>query len=356
MSLGQQINKGFNLNTQIIFFHQLAVLMRAGIPLAKALLAAKAGVSAKECRTIEELMLKISHGHQFSEALRTSRGMFKPYIVALVVAGELRGTGKLLQAFEQIAASLEAQQNFIRSVKLVLHYPMFIVTVSLFMILALIKFALPTFVALFSSLHVKLPPLTLLLLEFIQFINSPFFLYTFILFLLCICAYIYFVLKTPQGKEQWDGVLLSLPVIGKVVIYIAAARFCRALADLYASGVPIIKSLELASSVTDNVILKEQISHAAIALTKGDPLYIAIQRVKFPSIMSSFLAVAEETGDFSNLLLSTASFFKQQLECFTSTAQSLIEPIVMLTLGIVIGLFMLAFFVPVYTAISGFGG
>ena len=344
----------FPLSAQVVFFRQLAVLTQVGIPLIKSLEASTAADKSHEA-IIKEIKEKISQGHTFSNALSSMSLFFSSYVVALIAAGEQNGN--LPDALDKVSTSLERSQNLLRKYKGVLTYPFFVISIALLLVFSLVKFVLPTFLELFKGLNVKPPFFTLVVIQIMELINNPIVFFTSLILILGILLQIKLVYNTTKGKLQIDSILLAVPVVKKVVKYVAAARFCQALAELYSNGIRLDKSLQLASQVTDNAILKEQIKNALVDLTiKSEPLSVTIRNnVMFPPIVPDFLAVGEATGDLKKVMIKASRHLNEEAEYIMTTAQSLIEPFIMIVLGFVMGFFILAFFLPVYTAISGFG-
>lgn len=339
-----------------MFFTQLSVLVETGINLAKALNIIRNGLQSNRADVIVKTIQRgILEGKSFSEALGSFSNFFPPYVIPLVAAGE--NSGQLSQALEHIRDNMESARKIKNRLKEIFTYPMFVLIISLLIVFALVKFVFPPFINLFLSLKMSLPLFTVLFLNIAGFVSN---INSFILFSFIIGLFITLFSSKDYGliiKRRIDQIILSFPALKNVATFADAAIFCKALADLYSSGISIHKSMELASGIINNSILREQIQKAIVEVIEGKDLSMAIrENVFFPRIVFDFLFVAEKTGEVKTLLVKAAQFLQNEVDHKIENAQKLVEPFVVVTLGVIMGFFILVFFVPIYTAISGIGG
>lgn len=342
-----------------ILIRQLASLFKAGIPLARCINIAAEQTENQELKiALNEISGMIyQQGYTFSHSLSYFPKIFSTTFVAMIKTGERSGT--LLSILENLANAYEKDLSLEKKVKSALIYPSIVFITSLLAVFVMLKFIFPAFIPIFTSFKVNLPLPTKILIYISEILTSPL---VFILLLLVLTALIYLIylyLTTPQGRYKFNKTIIELPILGNVVQKIALTKFSRALSLLHNSGVPIIEAIKIAKEVLENDFLKEKIDGVDGVVEKiksGDMLSDSFTELNFPPIFVQMLRVGEETGELHKTLPKISHFYDIEIEYFLSDIASLIEPVIMIFLGVMVGFIILSIFLPLYSLLSGIGG
>jgi type IV pilus assembly protein PilC len=210
-------------------------------------------------------------------------------------------------------------------------------------------FLIPTFADIFAQLGTKLPLFTQLMLDLSKLLRSSFSIFLVGGIILGIVAFSRFY-ATPLGRRQVDGILLKLPLFGDLAQKTASAQFCRTMSSLSRAGVPILMSLEILHGTTSNSVVGDAISNSRNDISEGVPLStaLALKRV-FPEMMVSMLAIGEETGEMDAMLSKVADFYEDEVSTAIKTLTSLIEPVMIVLVGGIVGSILLAMYMPMFS-------
>lgn len=336
---------------KMIFARNLAVMIAAGLALARSLeVLAKESRNHKFQETLLSLAASIKKGSNFSEALKNFPNIFPPLFQAMVAAGEK--TGKLEESLKLISHQLKREYDLKRKIRGALIYPAVILVAMFGIGILMLVYVVPTLVQTFRELNIKLPASTRLIITVSNFFLDNLILGS-ILFLIFLAA-LYFASRSEKGHRFIDYVLLKIPVIAGLVKKTNSARTCRTLGSLIGAGVEILEALGITSGVLQNHYYKEVVLSAQKSIEKGEPISkIFIQRSElYPSLVGEMMAVGEETGKLSEMLFRLAVFYEGEVTATTKDLSTIIEPALMIIIGVVVGLFAFSMIQPLYSVVG----
>jgi type IV pilus assembly protein PilC len=255
--------------------------------------------------------------------------------------------GQLAETMGRIAGFLESSAKLRRKVKSAMTYPVIVLVIALSIAVAMIAFVVPVFGNMFEDFGADLPGPTKFLLSLSKGFRTG---GPIILPLAIIGGIVFSKWKaTPSGRFAMDKFYLRMPVFGELVTKVASARFARTFAQLVHSGVPILSSLEIVSGATGNTVAGAVVMEARTAVERGDPLSVAMQhQTVFPSMLVRMMAAGEKTGKIDEMMDSIADFYDDEIETMLSGLTSMIEPFLMVFLGVVVGGILIGMFMPIF--------
>lgn len=334
------------LEEVVIFSRQLATMVDSGIPLVQAL--------DILCEQIEKPVFKnilakikddIETGSSLSDALARHPAVFSTLYINMVRAGE--SSGALDDILDRLAAYLEKSSMLQRKVKSSLVYPVVVITMAMLITLVMLLKVIPTFKGIFTMLGGELPLPTRILI-FISDTIRQMFLYVAAGITVVVFALRKYM-KTPQGKENFDRMLLAMPVLGPLFRKVAVAKFTRTFATLVKSGVPILVSLEIVGKTAGNTVIEKAVESVRNGIKEGENIADPLAKSgAFPPMVVRMIKVGEQTGELEKMLTKIADFYEDQVDAAVSGLTSLIEPLIIAFLGVVIGGIVIAMFLPVF--------
>ncbi len=336
-----------------VFCRQFATMVDAGLSLTVSL-----GVmvdqtnNARLRAAAKDLLVKVQEGETMSRAMQNHPGVFPDIMVSMVEAGEVGGV--LDVVLERLAVHFEKDSKLTANVKSALTYPAVVVTFAVVAITFILTFVLPRFVGLFQSMKVALPAPTRALLAVSTFLRE----YGLILAaVLAVAAFgLRLYLRQPQGQRLLDKLMLHVPVMGGLWRKIAVARFSRTLSTLLRGGVPIITALEVVKKATGNRLMARALTAAQEGVSEGLGLAATLGTARvFPPMVVQMAAVGEETGELDKMLEKVADFYESDVDDTVGRLSTLLGPILIGTLGVVIGAIIIAILMPLFDVISGIG-
>ena len=329
-----------------VFTRQLADLIKAGIPLLDAL---GILISQSENRfmksVIEGIKESVQKGSSFSESLSKHKNIFSLFYINMVKSGELGGV--LDQVLDRLAGYKEKEDDLKSQVRSALAYPIMLVIVGAVTIFVLTSFVIPRFVSMFTDLGQMLPLPTLIL------IGVSSFMYNYWWLVLGVIALIVFglgyIAKRPKGKIILDTIALKIPIWGQIVEKNEISKFTRTLGVLLENGVPILTGLAVSADTVSNGIYSKEITGFREGVSKGEKLGVLIRRSKFfPAMVHSLVSVGEESGGLEEMLLRVSDSFEVEIDRRIKTLVSLIEPVIILIIGSIVGLMVMAILLPIF--------
>jgi general secretion pathway protein F len=328
-----------------LFTRQLATMVGASAPIEEALntIALQAEKPALK-RIILAVRSNIIEGHKLSEAMTQHNKSFDQLYCAMVAAGE--NSGSLSAVLNRLADHMERAQAVRAKVQTALIYPAALSLVAIGVIIALMTFVVPKVVEQFDSMGRALPFLTRAMISISEFIQN------FGLFILVgiIFGIITFIraLKTRSFRKKVDQFILGLPIIGKLVRGLNAARLARTLSTLISSGVPVLSGLRAAQKTVSNTVLQDAIDKVIIMVEEGASLSAALKRTTgFPPMVAYMAAAGENSGKLEELLGKSADYLENEFESFTSAALSLLEPMIIIMMGGIVAVIVLSILLPI---------
>ena len=343
---GQTKGGKVSLNDLVVFTRQLATMIDAGIAIVQSLRALAEQTPNKIMRdTIHDICTRVESGESFSEALTRHPKAFNRLYVSMVAAGEKGGL--LAEILARLATYLENTERLRKKVKTALMYPTVVTIVAIVITIFLLVRVVPTFKEVYSGFGAKLPAPTQFLMDISELIQH-FLVYLIVLAGAGVWGWLYFI-KTPKGRDFWDTQRIKLPIFGQIAHKICLARFTRTLASLVRSGVPILEVLQIVSQTVDNTVMEKAIKASATDITQGAGISAALGRHPvFPSMIIRMLTAGEQTGNIDSMLERVSDFLDEEIEATLSGLMSLIEPLLIVFLGVVIGGMVICMFLPIF--------
>jgi type IV pilus assembly protein PilC len=337
-----------------IFTRQLATMIDAGLPLVQSLEILASQQESKVFRSIiREIREDVEGGSTFAGALKKHPGAFNELYTNLVVAGEEGGI--LDNILTRLANYIEKAEALKKKVKSALVYPSTIVGVAVIVVMILMVFVIPVFETMFKAAGQSLPLPTLITLTISKFIKKYILIVIPGLILL-----VYLFRKwyhTESGKAIVDRLLLKLPVFGVLFQKIAVARFSRTLGTLVSSGVPILDGLTIVSRTAGNRTIEKAILDARASIREGETIAGPLGRSGiFPPMVIQMISVGESTGALDSMLGKIAEFYEEEVDVAVANLTSLLEPFLMIFLGVVIGGVVISMYLPIFQMASAVGG
>ena len=330
----------------VVFTRQLATMIDAGLAMVQSLQALAEQTTNKVMRdTIKDICARVESGDSFSDALQKHPKAFSRLYVCMVAAGEKGGL--LAEIMARLAVYLENTARLRKKVKSAMMYPTVVTVVAILITIFLLVKVVPVFGEIFSSFNATLPAPTLYLVKTSNIVKK----YILLIALAAGAAaygWFYFI-KTPGGRWFWDSRRIKLPVFGSIAHKICLARFTRTLASLIRSGVPILEVLQIVSQTVGNVVMEKAIRTAALDIERGEGMSLALgKHPVFPSMIIRMITAGEQTGKIDNMLERISDFLDEEIETTLSGLTALIEPILIVFLGVVVGGMVICMFLPIF--------
>ena len=338
-------HRGIKSEDTIFFISQTAHLLNVGIPFVRTLeVIADQTESSELLKVIQEMLSSVRAGSTFKDSMARHPKVFPNYWSYLVEAGEVSGT--LPQVMSQLAKNMEENDHLKKKIVSALVYPSVLISASLAAIIFFMIVIVPIFSNLFKTFNAELPPLTQMVVRMSLFMKSY-----FLLIAAAITALVFYLrkqFKIPAFKRKVDTILLSAPVLGGVISDIVHARICIILSLLIKSGLSFLKSLEIASNVSGNQLFEIALNATRIDIQQGKTLSNSLSENSIFSPMFVNLAkIGEESGKLPEMIEKASEYYASRVALFSERIGTLIEPVVMLFVGGVIGLIAVSLFLPI---------
>jgi type II secretion system protein F len=328
------------------FSRQISDLLRAGLPLVRALaVITKQTVNPKLVEILKNVSSDVEGGISFSDALAKHGKVFPPLYSSMVKAGE--AGGMLDSVMERLADFQEAEQETRGKIISAMTYPAFMVLVCVFVIVILFAVVVPNFMVMFNDMDVALPMSTQMLLNFTNLMRHTWWLFLLGLIGLVVAFRTY--IKTEAGALKFDTIKLKLPLFGELIKKREIAKFARTLGTLLANGVQILKALAITENVISNQVLKLDIQTFAENIREGEKLSTRMEESDlFPPVAVNMVAVGEETGNLENTLQRVAEAFERETDRVIKTITTIIEPMMIVFMAVVVGFIVFAMIMPIF--------
>ncbi|MEW6476245.1 MAG: type II secretion system F family protein [Actinomycetota bacterium] len=330
------------------FSRQMAVFLRAGIPVIDALTIIKEELPKKKnvlAECLADMIVALESGTTFTGAARSHPEAFPTFFLGVLEAAEL--TGNLASALEEVAKYIERDLEARKKIQSALFYPAVVFLMSIATVVVLAAYVLPKFKKFFSELNATLPLPTRMLLSLTDILTD--FWPLLILGVLAVGLVLGFGPRHPKGRDLRDKSLLRLPVIGDMLQTAIIERFCRTLSSMVRAGVPLPDALAVASTGTNNVVYREKLETVRTAMLQGEGLAGPIARADFlPGAARQMIRVGEETGTLDQQLETSAHYFGTELDFKIARFTNLFEPAVILFMGLVVGFVAIALVTAMY--------
>jgi len=331
----------------IIFFRQLAALVFAGISIAQAIqILGQNAEHIKLLRILSSIKEDIAIGNGLAYGLQKFPVYFDEVTCNLILAGEKSGTLDIM--LDRIAQHKERLFMLKNKIKQALFYPIMILGVAVMVTVVMLIFVVPRFTELFQNMHATLPAFTLDVIHLAYFLQNH---GKIILFLIitAISSYFYLKKRSAYVKRLNDLILLNLPVMGISLQKFILACWARSLTTIFAAGIPITEALKILTHSTGNILYKNAIQALYLDISAGKQLHFAMQNCKlFPPMMVQMVQIGEESGALEKMLTKAADFYEADLDHMISHLNRLLEPLIMVILGVVIGGLVIAMYLPIF--------
>lgn len=332
-------------NQLVISTRQLATLVKAGMPLLRALRTVsdqlEGGTPIRHVFTM--VASDVEAGVKFSEALARAPHVFPPFYVNMIRAGEVGGL--LDEILRRLAELMEKQQRIRQRVRSALMYPAFVMVAAVSILAILMAFVVPTFLGMFAEMGSSLPWPTQVLVTACDAIRNWWWLVVGLI--AGGIVLLRMLIKTPAGKRSVDELLLRLPIFGSLLRRLLIARFARTLGTLLTSGVPILGALTTVRATVSNAVLDRALDEVERSLKSGESLAPPIERSgAFPPLVSRMVALGEETGELDGILVQIADTYEEEVDVQLGGLTQLLEPLLIVFVGGVVGFIVVAMFLP----------
>jgi len=333
--------------TNLVFFtRQLSTMFNAGLTLEKAI----SFLSKEEKhRTFKKILIDIESsvkkGLLLSDALGRHPGVFNNLYISLVKAGEV--SGKLSVTLEELAHYLETMEDTQRKVKSAMYYPTFILFFLGLVLIVLFAFIIPQFTSVYDQLNADLPVYTQMLLDTGDWLNNNLFTFFFVNFLFAISMWLFFL--TDRGRLIRDTFLLKVPIFGSIINQNILSKFGKTFGILVGSGVSILDTMNLVKKVVENRVYELAIEKSAKHIENGSSISDALKLADiFPGVLIQLMNTGEETGEIDKLALKVSDFYAKQVDAIVDRLTSIIEPALIILIGVIIGVVLVAVYMPIF--------
>ncbi len=342
--------RGVTLEDLILYSRQTATMLGAGVPILRTLeIMSRQTANPILARAVDEIAMAIEGGASLHEAMGAQPTIFNQLFLNVIMIGE--ESGNLDNSFLYLAELLENEKNVRERIKSATRYPKIVVTAIFIAVFILMTFVVPKFAHLYSASKVALPLPTRMLLAISSFFSGH---YKMILVVVILTIMAFRELKKrPGSRIVLDRLLLKVPVMGELALKIHLSRFCRVFAVLTSSGIDIIKTLTLSGAALGNLVLFEKLHQITGEVREGADLFTAISRHSiFPEMISHMLAIGEESGQIDTMMAKVADYYEMETDYTIKNLATLIEPLLLLFLGIMVAFIALSIFLPMWNLLS----
>ena len=347
------LERGINVEEMAMFTRQLASLVKANIPLVECL---SAVAEQSENPTLKEALSSIrdnvNEGLALNKAMRKYPKIFTNIYVSMVEAGEASGT--LDTILLRLAEFTEAQNELNSKVKSAMIYPVIMIVVTLLILAGLFTYIIPQVTQIFKDSGKKLPWYSEIVINISDWILS----YWHLILIGTLFVVILFQRwkSSPKGRDQFDALVLKLPVVGKIARLVAISRFTKTLSTLLTGGVPMLQALDIVTNVVDNAVLRDAVAAARDNISEGESIAAPLKKSnEFPPIVIHMIAIGEKTGELEHMLTQVSEAYDFQVKNSIQGLTSILEPIMIVVMGAVVMIIVFAIMVPIFE-LSNVGG
>lgn len=342
--------KGISYKDLSIITRQFSTMLNAGIPVVETLYILAEQTSNKRLRSILiDIRTEVEQGKTLTAAMKKYTKIFGPLAISMIEVGETGGI--LAETLMKISEHYEKIYKLRSKIKSAMAYPVVIFLVAVVVVMVLLIFLIPTFATLYESVGMKLPGPTQFVINLSNFLRHN------VLYLIVgMVAFVFAFRKwknSPTGKKIWDNFVLRLPIFGNLIKKNAIARFTRTLGVLVNSGVPILDALEISAHTAGNYVIESSILKARRSVGEGKSIAGPLrQSGAFPPLVTQLIEIGEKSGRLSDMLNKVADFYEEEVDAATSAMTSVIEPLMLVFIGGVVGGILLAMYLPIFNLAS----
>jgi len=341
-----------SLVEKMMFSRHLSVMINAGLSLNQSLkILAKQTKSPKFKKIINQIEIDVSQGKTFSESLKKYPKIFDELYVNMIEVGETGGN--LSEVLKILAEQMRKSHELISRVRGAMMYPAVIVIAMIGIGALMMIMVVPKLTEVFEELNVELPLSTRFIMLISSFLKNN--LVLGIIIIISLIFIIKLIMKNDKVKRTLHGMYLHAPIFGSLIRKINSARLARTLSSLIESGVPIVKSLKVVAGTLSNIHFKEALLDATKEIQKGRKLSDSLSKYEnlYTPMVIQMIGVGEETGSLSDILKNLADFYEEEIDNVTKNMSSVLEPIIMVVIGVAVGFFAISMIQPMYSMMSG---
>lgn len=330
----------------VVFFRQLSILVEARVPILTSLTAISEQTNNKFfVKILKEVVADIENGMSLSDALAKHRNIFSVLSINIIKAGET--SGNLKKSIDYVANNIEKNYILSNQIKSAMMYPSIILIVFFVIGFVVISFILPKLTAIIKDMNADVPWYTQVVMTVGDFM-SRYWWAVAIVIIGFVIGIIYYI-KTEEGKKEWDQIKIKIPIIGPLFRNVYITRFAENFAVLLSGGIPIIRALTITSSVINNVVYESLFKRAAEEVKVGGNISNVLGKsFLIPPVVSHMIKIGEESGQIDTVLNHIAKFYEQETELMTKNLSQLIEPVLMVIIGLAVGFMAFAILMPIY--------
>jgi len=342
-------------NDLLVFFRQMAVMLKSGVPLSQALELLAENMTNKEFgANILDVSKRLGSGEELSASLSNFPRIFSPIMIGLIEAGEAGGI--LSPVLERLASLIEARSKIKSQITGALIYPVAILVLALTISLALLIFIVPTFDEMFKSMGAELPALTSFMLFLSRIVTSLGFLIIAPITLFIGFYFFNISYSTPSGRKFIDNLVLKIPLFGDLILKSELASMSDTLSTLINSGISIVEALEKCINASNNEIIKIALRRSISLVTQGQELSASLETAKvIPRLLISMIKIGEETGALSFMLENLSNFYKREVEEAVTVLTKAMEPAVIFVVAAIVGTIVISLYLPMFSLITEMG-
>lgn len=348
-----RLPQGIDSKRVAVFTRQFSVMLDAGLPLVQCLeILGEQEENRRFREIINQVRSDVEQGSSLADAMRKHPVAFNNLFTNMIAAGEAGGILDII--LQRLSTYIEKAVKLNAQVKSALVYPVTVIVIAVLVVVVILWKVIPVFASLFSGLGGELPFLTRVVVGASNFLGRY-----FLFVAIGVVALVYAVRawhKTPSGARIIDAGLLRIPAIGMLLRKIAVARFCRTLSTLTSSGVPILDGLEITAKTAGNAIIEDAVMAVRKSVEEGKTISGPLAETKvFPAMVVHMINVGEQTGALDQMLSKIADFYEEEVDMAVANLMKLIEPLMILFLGTVIGTIVAAMYMPMYAILQKIG-
>ncbi len=346
---------GHSINNKelVMFSRQLSTLISARVPIIQSLRILQEQITNKYLlEIIGDIISSVENGDSLSSAMVKHPEVFGNVYVSLVRSGEV--SGSLDKSLVYLADQLEKDYELKAKVKSAMTYPVFVLSALVIVGLLMFKFVLPNLTAVLEEQGGSLPPVSVALIAMTKFFGA--YWWTVILSIIGVILGVKYYVSTIAGRYQWDKLKIHLPIIGDIFEKIYLARFARNLSTLVIGGIPIIKALQIVAEIINNVIYRDILLETVAKIQGGKSISEGLSgHREFPSIVTQMVKVGEQTAQLDDIMGKLANFYEKEVDNKVATLTTLLEPMIMIILGLGVGALVAGVLMPIYNLASTAG-
>ncbi len=338
------------LQSLVVFSRQFATMIDAGIPIIKCLDILENQTKDEVLKSVINATRKdVKGGLSLTDAISKHPAVFSKLYVNMIRAAEIGGILDVI--LDRLAGFLEKEMEIHGKIKSAMMYPTIVLVFAFIMVAALLTFVLPKFKEIFSSMNVDMPPVTQALFGASDWFRA----YWYVVVLLGFAGSVAFKQydKTTKGHYNIDKIKLKLPIIGDLSLKLSISRFTRTFGTLIASGVPMMRSMEIIGETSGNAVLAEAVANARVSIREGAKISAPLASSGlFPAMVTHMIDVGEETGRLSEMLTKVSDFYDDEVDALVKGLTSMIEPLLIVFMGVLVGFIAISVMTPIFKLVS----